>query len=308
MQNSSPFSPVTGSSNVSLKEQFNSRSIINQYRREYDIDVQSYFDGIDRIDLYECLDTGYRFFYPLNLCGKSELYEQLQRQSWYYLPWKWEYSAASEWITLKDLVLEVGCGRGEFLKRLTAERQAICTGLELNEEAVRQGSKAGLKILNQEVQAHAQDASTSYSYDVVCSFQVLEHISLVKDFISACCDVLKPGGKLIFGVPNNNPFLFKYDKYHTLNLPPHHMGLWNQESLTNLQNIFHLKLQHLKIEPLQKSDSDHYYHIQVQHWGKRNAFCSKVLNSALAPSARKLLRTMSHFVQGRNILVVYEKL
>ena len=70
------------------------------------------------------------------------------------------------------------------------------------------------------------------------------------DFIKDSLLALKPNGKLIIGVPNNNPFLFVNDKYHTLNLPPHHAGLWNKKSLKSLEQIFNIELVSLQYEPL----------------------------------------------------------
>jgi SAM-dependent methyltransferase len=77
---------------------------------------------------------------------------------------------------------------------------------------------------------------------VVCSFQVLEHIYDVKSFLEASLHVLKPKGKLIIGVPNNEPYFLGYDKYATLNLPPHHMGLWNKSVFEKVAPLFNLKI------------------------------------------------------------------
>jgi hypothetical protein len=72
---------------------------------------------------------------------------------------------------------------------------------------------------------------------------------------------LKKGGKLIIGVPNSNPFLYKYDKYHTLNLPPHHMGLWNKFSLANLANYFPMSVDNIIVEALQQHEFEYYFKI-----------------------------------------------
>jgi hypothetical protein len=54
--------------------------------------------------------------------------------------------------------------------------------------------------------------------------------------------VLKKVGKLVIGVPNNEPYFQGYDKYCTLNLPPHHMGLWNKQVFEKAAPLFNLKL------------------------------------------------------------------
>lgn len=301
-------SPLTNSLNVVLEEAINSEIIINLYQDEYNIDVRKYFEGINTVQIYKCLDTNYRFYYPLYLTGDSKLYEELQKQSWYYGDWKWEHQIASNFMKTNDSILELGCARGAFIDKLQ-QKGLRCTGLEFNEDAVRVGQEKGLNILKQSIEEHAQ--LNPEIYDVVCSFQVLEHISLVKDFVSACLKALKPGGKFIVGVPNNNPFLFKYDKYHTLNLPPHHLGLWNKSSLENLQKVFPIRVEKLFVEPLQ--EYEYYFKLQVQHFKSKSKLLGEISDMLLFSRIplrvrQKLQRTISYFVQGRNIVAVYTKL
>src|SRR5690606_22887486 len=96
------------------------------------------------------------------------------------------------------------------------------------------------------------------SFDVICSFQVLEHVYEVNDFINNQLRILKKGGRLIVGAPNNNPYLFIHDKYHTLNLPPHHAGLWNKKSLTSLEKVFNLEVEEVFYEPFSISYHDFF--------------------------------------------------
>jgi hypothetical protein len=59
--------------------------------------------------------------------------------------------------------------------------------------------------------------------------------------------VLKPGGKLIIGVPNCEPWFRRFDKYEILNMPPHHMGLWNEKVFRAIQDIFGIRLDRVLI-------------------------------------------------------------
>jgi SAM-dependent methyltransferase len=71
---------------------------------------------------------------------------------------------------------------------------------------------------------------------VVYSFHVLEHLTdNIISFIENCLKCLKPGGKFIISVPNNEGFS---PKYSVLNYPPHHMGLWGNTSLNYLTKLF----------------------------------------------------------------------
>ena len=301
-------SPVTNKYNVILEEELNCQLIIDTYERDYNIDVSKYFLDIESVKIYKCLDTGYRFYYPFSLSGDSNLYEELQKKPGYY-GLRQEHKTAKAFIKPNDLILEIGCGSGLFLEDLQ-EQGIICTGLEFNEDAVQVGRCKGLNILSQDICDHAKE--NKGKYDIVCNFQVLEHIYSVHSFLEASFDTLKPDGNLIIVVPNNNPFLYKYDKYHTLNLPPHHMGLWDKESLLNLQKVFSIKVKRLIVEQLNEDEYEKYFKFQYQYLHTKSSLLSnlnKFFLLKLRPyRLRSLLQNIaSRFVQGRNILAVYTK-
>jgi 2-polyprenyl-3-methyl-5-hydroxy-6-metoxy-1,4-benzoquinol methylase len=297
------FSQLTGSENVTLEEGLDPKKIISQYKAEYAFDASSYFENIDEVALYRCNETGYRFYYPPGIAGESELYEHLQKLPWYYGSSRWEHDLAGQYITERDNVLEIGCGFGSFL-RILLDRNICCAGLELNRRAVETAVTNGLHVYPESIHDHARNSPGKYS--VVCAFQVLEHIWSVGDFIGDCVKALKPGGKLVISVPNNNPFLFRLDKYHTLNLPPHHMGLWNKKSLKNLEKVFRLKAFLLKIEPL--SDRDAYLKAHLQYLRSRSPLLGKLADRTLQPCAKLLMKLIARIVEGRNLFAIYTKL
>lgn len=276
--------------------------IVDLYKEDTAIDVSEYFKGMQHIDVYQCRQTGYRFFYPLTLAGNDVFYEQLQKYDWYYADWKWDYDAALPFITDGSKVLDIGCGAGNFLVRLKNDKNCDCTGLEFNDKAIAAGRSKGLTMHKAFIQDYA--AGHKNEYDFVCFFQVLEHISEIDSFMKAAIECLKPGGKLIICVPNNNPHFIGYYEYHSLNMPPHHMGLWNRESFTALQGIYPLQLKDVKTEKLNRfrNYAKHY----IEYTGKAN------------PSKKALMKFFKFFITGyfvlnRNnieagsILVVYEK-
>jgi 2-polyprenyl-3-methyl-5-hydroxy-6-metoxy-1,4-benzoquinol methylase len=299
--------PLTKSHNTILDREIEAAVIITKYK-QFNIDVSKYFHDIDRIQVYRCLDTGYRFYYPFNLEGDNMFYEELQKRELYYIPWKWEHRVASQYIKPGMKILEVGCGKGDFIHKLSREG-AICTGLELNKKAITEGRDKGLDILEETIQEHAENFSNFY--DIVCSFQVMEHISQVRSFIEANLKVLKKGGKLIISVPNNDSTLDLENS--PLNLPPHHLGLWNRESLLSMGMIFKLKLIDLKFEPLQ----DYHFKWYKRSFEKKinthdNCFKYKILKSlyfnlGLDKLYFKYIRYLSKIIKGHTILTIYSK-
>jgi SAM-dependent methyltransferase len=283
-------SPITKSQNVSLVAEIDKNILIQNYKDSCKIDVSRYFADIESVKIYKCEDTGYKFYYPLNLSGDAVFYEDLQKNlDSYYSVWKWENKIALKQIKKTDKVLDVGCGSGKFLEKLS-ELNIDGYGLEFNDNAIIECLKKGFDVKKQSVEEHSKNFKNFY--DVVCHFQVLEHIVDPQEFIADCIKLLKPGGKLIVGVPNNNPFLFKNDKYHTLNLPPHHMGLWSREALASLGKYNNLEVEKIVVEPLY--NMSHY--LYVNHGLPKNI--GNYINK---------LKPLAHLKDGRNVVAIFKK-
>ena len=298
-------SPITGSKNIYLEKTIKTLFIIEGYKKsQMDIDVSKYFKGIKEIFIYRCLDTGYRFYYPFNTSGDSKFYEGLEKFPWYYMDWKWEHEIASNIIKPRDRVLEIGCGRGSFLIKMQ-QIGADCTGLELNDNAVSYGQNKKVRILNESIQSHAKN--NHERYDVVCSFQVVEHIAKIKEFLQSTVDAVKPGGKLIISVPNNygDSIILKDN---LLNMPPHHMGLWDAVSLANLQNIFSIRLERLEMEPIQKYHLGYYQSLLETSFVQKYRLWGKVFRRVVNFFILNNLNDLSKYILGHTILVEYKKI
>ena len=254
--------------------------------------------------MYKCESSGFRFYYPFDINGDALFYSKLQKYDWYYIPWKWEHEICKGMIRKGSKILEVGCGKGSFLKKIYQEKGAEITGLELNKEAIREGEKNGVPILDETIQNHA--LKNNEQYDMVCSFQVLEHISDVNSFIQAKLDCLKKNGKLVIAVPNNDSFI-KFDKTNLLNLPPHHMGLWNPCSVKALGKVFNIKLERIYLEPLQEVHFPWYFFTQISRIQGRNKFIGKIVEKLSLPVYKPFLQLTNRFIVGQTMLAVFEK-
>jgi SAM-dependent methyltransferase len=144
-----------------------------------------------------------------------------------YRHWSEEFQFALDRIRPGERVLDDGCGYGYFVER--AAERGITSGLDANVHAQRRAVGRGPDVRHKTAAAFADELAAQF--DVVCTFQTLEHIFEVSSFLEVLRRMLKPGGRLIVAVPNNEPYLERFNKYATFNTPPHHVGLWNRHSL-----------------------------------------------------------------------------
>lgn len=90
-------------------------------------------------------------------------------------------------------LLEVGCSYGAFLTHAQREGATVA-GVELDESALAHLSGLGIPV--------GRTIDHSQRYDVVCAFQVLEHLEHPAEIIAGIAEVLRPDGRLLVSVPN----------------------------------------------------------------------------------------------------------
>lgn len=307
-----PQSPLTGTDQTVLTDTFDKEDIINLYHKQLDMDVSAYFSKGDQFYIYQCSQTGYRFYYPEGMDGNGQFYADLQQRlgDGYYHDWKFENQMALDIIEADHRVLDIGCGIGRFLER-AKDKAAEVTGLELNQHAVDICRGNGLNVLNEMIGDHARHKAEYY--DVVCMFQVLEHIYDVRKFLEESLAVLKKGGKLVIGVPNNEPYFQGYDKYCTLNLPPHHMGLWNRSVFEKMALVLNISL--LKAEYDVKGSLRTYaylkakYHANIKTPAGLHTLAEKIkmLAWGLITVPQAIIKKLTTGINGSHIAVVFEK-
>lgn len=213
------------------------------YRQKFHLDIEQEFKSVSELPLYQCLDSDLYFFSPM-ITGSTDFYAKLQNFNWYYLNDKFEYQFARNYIKDSDKILEIGCGKGAFAKKVTC---AGYRGLEYNLAAIEKAERAGLVIHNQSIQEHA--LTNADTYDLVCAFQVLEHIADTRDFLDAAVTTLKKNGLLIVSVPSADSF-FSMATNNILNMPPHHVTWWSDDCLQKVASYFSLELLTVKHEEL----------------------------------------------------------
>jgi 2-polyprenyl-3-methyl-5-hydroxy-6-metoxy-1,4-benzoquinol methylase len=99
-----------------------------------------------------------------------------------------------------DKILEIGCGMGRIVFELGRQGYNV-VGVDISREAIAYGlNKYG--HIRLEVQPAEALPYNSESFDVVLSFDLLEHIPEVDRHISEVSRVLRGGGYYLFQTPN----------------------------------------------------------------------------------------------------------
>lgn len=302
--------PLCGNANVKVCETLNTNGIRRQYRQQFGIRVH-FLEGV--VQFCECATCGLRFYDP-STTGGAEFYAQLQDYPWYYLNDKDEYEIARKFVLRSNHVLEVGSGTGNFGMRLD------CTsyiGLEFNPNAIKIAKERGLTLLDQQINEHA--ATHQECYEVVCAFQVLEHLGDPRDFFESAVACLRPGGKLIISVPSENAFL-GCEVNNILNMPPHHVTRWTDECLRSVADLFKLRVVSLCHERLSDVHIVPYARCLVQNGireivGRKRVsldrlfsfFPVKIIVWLLSLLIVRALRVAELRPWGHSVTIVYEK-
>lgn len=297
-------SPITLSKNVVFVRKYSMKWLIGRYKKSFNIDISYLVEssGEKYLSLYRCLDTGYEFYYPF-ISGDSDFYEKMGKLEHYYDEWKMENELVVPFIQTGNKVLDIGCGCGGFIDRINKTLNVDAVGIELNASAVQYANSKGRNVRQELLSEHLK-AYTEY-YDVVCSFQVFEHITNVNEMFSDSVKCLKKGGTLIISVPNNDTSIGFY-KYGCGNMSPHHVGRWNEQVLRSIAPYFGIKLKCIMIEPVLNNRIDFAQPMMSLFF--HNYYVGKILYKLKIHLIMKsFFDKISPWLKGHTIIAIYEK-
>lgn len=134
---------------------------------------------------------------------------------------RWEFAETIADILSRgaqDSVLDIGCGKGGFLK-LAKDNGILELGIDFNESNIEAARRRGLNCHQKDLRQFTE----SEKFASVTSFHVIEHLDEPFEFLKAIRSVLQPDGAVYLSFPCQRrdivPFMRDIADY-----PPHHMN------------------------------------------------------------------------------------
>lgn len=226
--------PLCGSGKYIVIGKFQIDMLVDQWVERYGFNpIPDVYKGkiLEKRRCCEC-DLSY---YNYHLPDDEDLYKRLAKTH-YYPTFRSEYGVATEILQKlqPQSLLEIGCGNGAFLERIQ-HMVPMVMGSEYNTDAANECKKHGLNVINHDI------ASISKRFDVVCHFEVMEHVFDTENLMNNALSLLNHNGKLIIGTPDPDGIL-SVNGNGVLHLPPHHQFDFSKQTFEWLASVYHLKI------------------------------------------------------------------
>ena len=204
----------------------------------------NYLKGFEKLYLMECKKCS--FVFDKRIPSETELNEHYKVYAYTNLKPISEQTIKS-YNKLLDYfeqyrglgnILDLGCGQGDFLAE-AKKRNWNVYGVEYSESAVKLCEARGIEMYQGSL---TKDIFDGIQFDVVTSFEVIEHINNPNDFMSVANHKLKDKGLFYCTTPNFNALLryFEKDEFKMI-VYPEHISFYTKKSIRYLGNMHHLK-------------------------------------------------------------------
>lgn len=249
--------------------------------------IQHLWNG-NTCSVVECKNCQFVFAWPF-IAGDAEFYNLAFDDG--YPANKWEFDQTIECIKkLPDFpklnVLEIGSGVGKFIHYLLeigiSADQIIST--EYSEKGIQAIEKLNVRVLSDDVRSIAKDKIFPQGqFDVICIFQVVEHLDKLHELMNSFHYLLKPGGYVFIAVPNAARIRFNEEHNGFLDMPPNHIGRYSGKNMQLLasKNGFKIVTQATEPESLTSLMGSFYYQRAIRRLQLKQ------------PNPSKLQRTVS---------------
>ena len=172
--------------------------------------LEAYPDLLKKLNKFIPAKTGERII--------PERYQANVEEFILFLKHKFAYENALKYIKSTDRILEIGCGDG-YGANILSQSQANITAIDIDIASIELAKE---KYTAKNVHFESFDGINlkypDHSFDMVVSFQVIEHVNDVALYLNNIKRVLKPNGKLLITTPSRTyrlaPGQKPWNKFH----------------------------------------------------------------------------------------------
>lgn len=132
-------------------------------------------------------------------------------------------------------ILDVGCGKGDFLRRAAATRPgSVLVGIDLVEN-----EHPGIRFVRGDI----YEAAIPERFNLITNFAVIEHVDDPRRYVAKLHELLEPGGFLVTMTINDGSLIYRIGRVlerigvrvvHDRVYDPHHLQHYTSRSLRAL--------------------------------------------------------------------------
>lgn len=236
---SCPLCGSTGTATASIPYDEIWHSYASELGATFSRPVKARHTPADAATLRICDGCRLQFFTP-KTPGDEGFYDELM-SAVSYLPDRWAFEGVRRRLRNVSSLIDVGCGSGAFLRGIDVPR---VVGIDRNPDVHSGLADHGIEVHDDLARLAANEPN---SFDVVCAFEVLEHVDDVAAILDPVRIALRPGGRLFVSVPNVDRA--RPEAPQPLDLPPHHVSRWSASHARVIAERFGLELVRVDREP-----------------------------------------------------------
>ncbi len=136
-------------------------------------------------------------------------------------------------------ILDIGCGQGDFLVE-AKKRGWNVYGTEYSDAAIELCQTRGINMHKGELLENDLESTT---FDVITSFEVIEHINNPNDFMQVAYKKLRKNGMFYSTTPNFNSILRFFEKENFKMIAyPEHISFYTKKSIAYLGKLHSFKI------------------------------------------------------------------
>jgi SAM-dependent methyltransferase len=192
--------------------------------------------GQDYANWNICRNCGNGFANPF-IAFNSEYYTITYSSDIFYTPWKWEYEKVYHFIKRfynKSLhLLEIGAGNGTFVTKISEElidKNNILT-TEYSDFGINEIVAKGISCIPKNI-FELNTEENRNRFDIICMFQVFEHMDRLDDVFETINRISKRGSDLFIAVPSHKHREFYFSLGKSLDFPPGHISCFSPTGMS----------------------------------------------------------------------------